>query len=94
MFNWFRWIPHPKYGKCGGRSRDCSEKPPRDWMDLAFENHDENLYIASFCEDEENRRFLEKQADKKLGIDLRKGNPKELKLWGRIYRRMAMIIFR
>jgi len=87
MLNWIRKLPHPKYGKCGGYGRDCSLTPPRDWMDRAFEQHDKAL---SKC----TTKHQCKQADHALARSLREGDPTALKLWGRIYRRLAMMIFK
>lgn len=87
MFEWIRRLPHLQYGKCGGFGRDCSIKPPRDWMDLAFEQHDKALYAA---EDPDDR----KAADHALARTLRCGDPKKLGLYGRFYRKLAMLIFR
>lgn len=84
---WFRKIPHLGYGKCGGRNRDCSPTPPKDWMDEAFRKHDLDLAEAT-------TPIQKLLADKKLAKALREGDPKELKIWGRIYRRMAMLVFR
>ena len=94
MWNWIRHIPSPNYGKCGGASRDCSTSKPRDWMDLAFEEHDEDLKVANEIKKEPIRELAIKGADRKLAKALRKGNPKKLKLWGKIYLFGAKIVFR
>lgn len=86
MFGWIRKLPHFGYGKCGGASRDCSIIPPHDWMDIAFKEHDDELEKAKTQEEYD-------KADKRLGEILKKGDPKKLRLWGRIYRRFAMIFF-
>lgn len=93
MFEWLRKIPHPKYGKCGGASRDCSVKPPIDEIDEAFEKHDRELFESSLLP-EEKQKGAKKIADKNLAIRLRAADPKKLKWRGRIYRRMAMMVFR
>lgn len=94
MFEWLRKIPHPKYGKCGGASRDCSVKPPLDEIDQAFEKHDQDLYDASIEPDQIKQKAMRQIADINLGIRLRDADPKKLKWQGRIYRRMAMLVFR
>lgn len=87
MFNWFRKIPHFGYGKCGGAKRDCSPAKPKDWMDLAFKDHDDELEKAKNQEEIDT-------ADNKLGRKLRKGDPKKLGVYGKIYRFLSMIIFK
>lgn len=93
MFNFMRKLPHPKYGKCGGASRDCSPKNPVDKMDDAFLIHDVALYNADQMA-KEKRKAARKKADKELANSLRSIDPKNLGIWGRIYRRMAMMVFR
>jgi len=87
MWNWLRKIPTPGYGKCGGANRDCSITKPRDWMDLAFEKHDNDLHKA-------RTQVGRDKADQALGKALRKGDPKKLSLYGRIYRWGAMFVFK
>jgi len=89
MFEWLRKIPHPGYGKCGGANRDCSISKPRDWMDIAFEQHDNELQEAKTDGDR-------KKADMKLGTILREGNPKKLtrKIYGRVYLFFAKMFFK
>lgn len=94
MWNWIRHIPTPTYGRCGGASKDCSILKKLDWMDKAFKEHDEDLRIANEIKKEPIRKLAIKGADRKLAKALRKGDPKKLKLWGRIYRRMSMVIFK
>ena len=94
MFNWIRSLPHFGYGKCGGKNRDCSISNPRDWMDLAFEEHDINLEEAEKFQTEVMRKAARKHSDKILGKALREGDPKKLKLYGKFYRLCAMLIFR
>ena len=93
MWDWVRRIPTFNYGKCGGAKRDCSKSKPRDWLDLAFEEHDEDLYLAEKEVKKSLRKIIQKSADRKLAKVLRKGDSIKLKLWGKIYRWMAMIIF-
>lgn len=93
-FKWLRKIPTPTYGKCGGASKDCSTSKPRDWMDLAFEEHDEDLRIAALEKIEGLRKLAESAADRKLGKTLRSGDKKELGLWGRIYLFGAKLVFK
>lgn len=87
FLKFFRWLPHPTYGKCGGASKDCSDKPPLDWMDMAFAKHDNDLYEAKSNAD----KYM---ADLKLAYALREGDPKELPFYGKVYRLMAMMVFR
>jgi len=96
MLNWLRKIPHPGYGKCGGANRDCSISKPRDWMDLAFEEHDNDLQSASQKVTKVLRDLAKNNADIKLGKALRKGDPKKLnkEIWGRIYLFGAKIAFK
>lgn len=94
MKEWFRFLPHFGYGKCGGRNRDCSMSKPRDWMDKAFENHDCVLHEAEKEKDKKLRNILRRQADVSLGKALRSGNAKELKLYSKIYLFFAKLIFR
>lgn len=94
MWDWVRHIPTFNYGKCGGAKRDCSKSKPRDWLDLAFEEHDENLRLAKKEVKKSLRKLVEKGADRKLAKILRKGDPKKLKLWGKIYLFGAKIVFR
>lgn len=94
MFEWLRKIPHPKYGKCGGASRDCSIKPPIDEIDQAFELHDKELYEASIELDPIKQKAMRQIADKNLAIRLRAADPKKLSLWGRMYRWGACRVFR
>ena len=87
MIDFLRLFPHPTYGKCGGAKRDCSIKPPIDWMDIAFAIHDNDLFSAK---DYIDRR----SADNRLAKRLREGDPKKLSLYGRFYRRLAMLVFK
>lgn len=82
-----RNIPHPTYGNCGGASKRCtiSKEKPVDAMDTLFQKHDKVMYMTA------KQRQL---ADKMLANGLRRLNPKKLSLYGRIYRCLAMIIFR
>lgn len=88
-----RKIPHPKYGKCGGASRDCSPSRPVDALDEAFEKHDLELYEADQLP-KEKQKGARKIADKNLGIRLRAIDSKKLSFKGRIYRRLAMTVFK
>ena len=91
----FRWIPVPfKYGRCGGRSRDCSPAKPIDDLDALFAQHDNDLYYAKQVLDLEYRETLEQRADKKLSEGLRNLDTSKLPLWGKIYRWMAMVVFK
>lgn len=94
MWNWIRKLPHPGYGKCGSAPRDCSTKPVTDWLDLAFEQHDEDLRIASKEAIGELKKLATLGADRKLAKALREGDPKKLKLWGRIYLFGAKMVFK
>jgi len=85
MFNW-RKIPHPSYGNYGGAYNKC-EGPscplPIDWMDEAFQEHDNDLGDK------------DPLADHELAIKLREGNPSELKgFYAKIYLKMCKLIFR
>lgn len=93
IFELLRKIPTPQYGKCGGASRDCAPIIPIDWMDVAFAKHDNDLYKTNKIVDDELRMRARKLADKNLFLSLKSGDSKELKLWGRIYRRLSMVIF-
>lgn len=92
MFNWMRKIPHPKYGKCGGASRDCSPSKPIDEMDEAFASHDLELFEADKLP-KEKRKAARKIADENLSISLRAIDSKKLSFRGRVYRRLAMMVF-
>lgn len=92
--DWFRWIPTPKYGKCGGAEKDCSPSKPVDEMDLLFDEHDDNLYLANQLVSYYERKSARREADRILGKGLRKLDAKKLSLYGRVYRRFAMLIFR
>ena len=89
----FRWIPTPTYGKCGGAKKDCSPSKPRDEMDELFEQHDMNLYASDQLPENE-RKLARKEADKILYEGLRKVNGSKLNLYGKIYRRIAMVVFK
>jgi len=89
----FRNIPHPKYGKCGGAKLDCSPKPPKDEMDELFEDHDINLFQADQLPKEE-RKSARKEADKILYEGLKKLDASKLNWYGKLYRQMAMVVFR
>lgn len=89
----FRWIPTPTYGKCGGAKKDCSIKPPIDPMDELFQEHDQNLYMARQLSFSDGRDKAEKEADSILKEGLKKIDPKSLSLYGRIYRRLAILVF-
>lgn len=93
MLKFFRFFPTPNYGKCGGSSRDCSKKKPRDWMDKAFEMHDVHLNENDKIEDPKRRKIADDLTDRILGDKLKKGNPKLLGWWGKCYRLMAMAVF-
>lgn len=86
MWSIFRKIPHPSYGYYGGAYNKCEGTAcplPIDWMDKAFQEHDEDLKKG------------DKKADKNLGIKLRAGDKKKLKGWyARIYLEVSKIIFR
>lgn len=88
-----RGIWHPTYGKCGGAVKDCSTRPPIDLMDQLFAEHDQNLYQTEFL-DEPERTLYRAAADIELARGLRELDPKTLSFYGRIYRRMAMMVFR
>lgn len=94
MWNLFRHIWTPTYGKCGGASKDCSSSKPRDWLDLAFEEHDQDLNIASKEKKEGMRKIAKRGADRKLAKALRKGDKKKLGWWGRIYLWGSKIVFK
>jgi len=94
MWNWLRKIPTPGYGKCGGAKRDCSISKPRDWMDLAFEQHDKDLNLSSKEPTEILRKLSKIEADRKLGKTLRSGDKKKLGIWGRVYLFGAKFVFR
>lgn len=87
MWNWVRHIYTPEYGKCGGKNRDCSISKPRDWLDLAFKDHDDDLHKAV-------TKYDRDVADKRLGRKLRKGNPKKLSLYGRAYLFVSKMVFK
>ena len=92
---WLRHIPTPQYGKCGGASADCSDRPPQDKMDLLFEKHDKDLEYANGAEDPENKKRLRKLADRDLAIGLRKNlRPYRRPVYGEVYNFFAKLIFR
>ena len=99
MTGWFfRLIarfPHPGYGACGGAWQDCSQSPdkPKDDMDRAFYEHDADLFYANLQTDPVLRDSLILGANKTLGTNLRKIDPKTLGWYGRAYRRLAMLVF-
>lgn len=85
-----RKIPHPTYGNYGGAKKKCTTHrclAPIDWMDKAFMEHDIDLRKAKTKEDRD-------KADKELGRKLRQGNPKKLKLYGKLYRVASMWVFK
>lgn len=94
MFEWLRRLPHPKYGKCGGKGRDCSISKPIDALDAAFDMHDDDLYEADLEKDPVKQKSLRQIADKNLAIRMKKIDPKTLKWKGRLYRRMALLVFK
>ena len=89
MQPWVRKLPHFTYGKCGGGRKDCaiSDANPIDWMDRAFRAHDKQLWRAR------TQKGID-QADRRLARKLRKGDPKKLGWYGKIYRLGAMMVFR
>jgi hypothetical protein len=95
MKAWVRAIPTPGYGNYGGAKRRCKAAEahtcpiPIDWMDTAFMMHDIRLNESNSEEDDE-------KADRKLGEALRAGNPRKLKhkVYGRLFRRSAMLFFK
>lgn len=65
MKEWARKIPHPGYGRCGGRNRDCS-KSSLDPLDRLFDLHDNALAAAEAINDQENRSAARQAADLEL----------------------------
>lgn len=93
MFEWMRKLWHPKYGKCGGASRDCSPSKPIDKLDELFAEHDSNLYLSDQLDNDEERKKARHEADQILAKGLR-SDLGELSWKGKIYREMAKIVFR
>lgn len=85
----------PDYGSCGGYSISCAPPPkPVDEMDELFAQHDMNLYSTNQLVSYYEREAARREADRILGQGLRKLDAKKLSLYGRAYRRFAMLIFR
>lgn len=84
--NW-RKIPHPNYGNYGGaRNTYDGAYNPIDCLDAAFAAHDIEL---SFAVNEKMRC----QADARLTHRMRGVDASTLSFYGRIYRRVALIVF-
>lgn len=90
---WFRKFPTPTYGKCGGAAKSCAPKKPKDEMDELFEQHDMNLYLADQLPKEE-RKIARKEADKILYEGLKKLDTSKISLYGKLYRQVAMVVFK
>jgi len=89
-----KWrLPHPGYGKCGGADKDCSPNPPIDEMDKLFYEHDMNLYSADQLPEPE-RTQARKESDWLLHAGLKNLDSSKLSLYGKIYRVMAIFVFR
>lgn len=86
-------MPTPGYKKCGGAKRDCSVKPPRDPMDILFEQHDMNLYLADQLSPVE-RKIARKEADRILYEGLKNLDTSKISLYGKLYRQVAMVVFK
>lgn len=103
MKDWIRRLPHPTYGNYGGRLARCISHNkdscpfPIDWMDQAFMKHDIDLRAADKLDPETDANLIEfkkRQADKDLYKHLKRGNPRSLSLYGKLYRRACLIIFK
>lgn len=92
MWEFLRKIPTPTYGRCGGAAEDCSDKP-LDPMDIAFKEHDQNLYQTEKLPEGE-RKIARLEADHILRQELLKIEPKTLTLYGRLYRWSCLQIFK
>jgi hypothetical protein len=98
---WTRHLPHPTYGHYGGAKARCDSHKnamcpmPIDGMDWLFHKHDYDLRIANIIEDDGQKNLVRERADTGLALSLRayKG-PYARKIWGPVYRRLAMFIFR
>lgn len=90
----FRWFPTPGYGKCGGREKDCSPSKPIDEMDILFDEHDDNLYLSGQLETDHEEHQARKEADLLLYTGLLHLDPKKLGWYGRLYRRVALLVFK
>lgn len=84
MRDWWRYIPHPIYGYYGGAYNIIGwlfKLAPKDWMDWAFLWHDILLGEKVDC------------ADEWLLEQLKTGDVSKLGWYGKVYRKMAIIIF-
>jgi len=90
MIKWFRKIPHPSYGNwCGAKNTHIAwdGKKPIDKMDRACRYHDFKLRSAI-------NKKEELKADAYLWKRMKKIKPKTLSLYGKLYRRCCLIIFK
>ena len=62
-------------------------------MDELFEDHDINLYGADQLP-EEDRKIARRESDKILFEGLKNLDSKKLSLYGKLYRRVAMAVFK
>lgn len=99
--SFWRKIPHPTYGNYGGAKARCNSAQKRvcpmpvDEMDACFQAHDEDLRKARQDLNEYMVERKEEAADKRLARGLREDlRPYFYPVWGPIYRRLAMCIFR
>ncbi len=92
--DWARGIIHPTYGKCGGGKLDCSLRKPIDEMDVLFQEHDQNLYQAGQLKTDHEEHQARKEADLLLYTGLLHLDPKKLGWYGRLYRRVALLVFK
>ena len=96
MPEWMRKLGKflPNYGRCGGYSAPCDYPETIDEMDKLFRDHDRYLQAANYQSDPIMKARIREEADVLLGIGLRHIDPKKLSMYGRLYRTMAMTVFR
>ena len=83
----------PNYGECGGYSVSCAPKRPKDEMDELFQQHDMNLFASDQLPPEE-RKIARKESDRILYEGLKSLDVKKISLYGKLYRQVAMVVFK
>jgi hypothetical protein len=97
LMSWWRKIPHPTYGNCGGGTLDCElgNHQPIDEMDELFLEHDTNLWLTEQLDFNYERWRGKLEADQILIDGLKSLDVKKLKrpIYGRMYRLGAITVF-
>lgn len=95
-----KYAPHPGYGRCVGRDRDCSIEVPQDPYDRAGELHDKELkqnkvlYTLGEIDKKEKKR-RDTETHKRFANNLRSLDPKEIpSKYGRVHWWFAKTFFR